>query len=97
SFLGKRKAGERDAGAAFCHLDLHGGRIGGRHFGGTQNGVLREYFVVDLSHEIILAVGVLTPDLSELYGFHGHWVFLGFLSRVSVAGGGVNHWVGSGS
>jgi hypothetical protein len=81
-FLSRSKARERSACSALRNLDLNGGRVGRVHFGRTQQRVLREDFAINLGHEIILAVFVVAPDLSELDGLYCHWSALNFVDSI---------------
>ncbi len=76
AFLGKRVARQRGPLRALGYFYAHGRRIGSGNAGRPQHGVLREHFVIDLGYKIILAVGVIAPDLPELNGTYGHGVFL---------------------
>jgi hypothetical protein len=81
--LREGEAGERGAGGGPGDFHLDGGRVGCSHFRRTEGGVLAEDFVVDLGDEVVLAGCILAPDLSELNGFHGHWIVLGFLIQTN--------------
>jgi len=57
---------------AFGDFYANRGSVGSGDPRWTQHGILREHFVVHLGDEIILAVSVAAPDLSELYGINRH-------------------------
>ena len=86
AFLGEGIAGQGCALGSFDDLDADRGRLGSGDARGTQHGVLREHFVVNLGHEIILTVGVAAPDLPELDRVHGHNRFPGCRSSSRVPG-----------
>src|ERR1700735_2407253 len=73
-FLRKRVARDGRALRSFDHPDPHRGRVGGRDACRPQHGVLSEDFVVNLRDQIILAVGIAAPYLTELDGIHCHGV-----------------------
>ena len=75
-FLREAEAGQRDATIRFGDLHFHDGRIGRGDFGGPQYRVLREHFAVNLGDKVILAGGILAPDLSEFDVLHCHKFFL---------------------
>jgi len=56
-------------------LHAHGGGIGSGDSGGAEHGKLAEDFVVNLGDQVILAISVTAPDLSELDGIDGHGSF----------------------
>src|SRR5579864_6464632 len=66
AFLGKGVSGERRSLRCFDDFYAHGGGVGCGDSGGAEHGKLAEDFVVDLGDQIILAVGIATPDLPEL-------------------------------
>src|SRR5215472_17761167 len=96
ALLREGESGQGHSVGRFGHLHLDGGCVGRCDLGGTQGCVLREDFVVDLGDEEVLASRVLTPDLSELNGFHGHWFVLGFLLQ-SNGRRGRRQWNGTSS
>lgn len=61
-----------DSVGCLRHLDADCGSIRSSQQSGTQYGELRKDFAVEFGDEVILAVLVVAPDLSELDGFHGH-------------------------
>src|SRR5450432_721635 len=93
AFLGKRVAGK---GCALrCLDDFHadGWGIGSGDSGGSQHGVLGEDFCIDFCDQIVLAIGVAAPYLSELNGADCHGIFLtlaGVSSRLTGGAGRVN-------
>ena len=72
AFLGKRVPRQPRTLSALSHFDPDGRRIGRGDAGGPQHGILTEHFAVDLSDEVVLAVGVAAPHLPELDGVHSH-------------------------
>ena len=74
-FLGEAEAGQGYALRGFCYLHFHHRRVGRGDLGGTEHGVLRENFAVNLGDKMILAGCVLAPDLSELNVLYGHKFF----------------------
>src|SRR5690242_7811841 len=75
-FLSERVAREGRALGALCDFHAHSFRIRSRQSRRAKYGVLAENFAVQLGHQIILAVGIVAPDLPELNGFDCHWFFL---------------------
>ena len=78
-FLREAEAGQGYAIGGFCYLHFHHRRVGRGDLGGTEHGVLREHFAVNLGDKMILAGCILAPDLSELNILYGHNDFLGRL------------------
>src|SRR5258708_16485636 len=72
AFLGKGVPRQPRTLSALSHFDPHGRRIGRGDARWAQHGILTEHFAVDLSDEVILAVGVAAPHLPELDGVHSH-------------------------
>src|ERR1700735_938486 len=76
AFLGE---GVTRQGGALRRLgDLYAdrGSVGRANSSRSQHGVLRENFVVDFSDEVVLAIGIAAPNLSELNGIDRHRIFL---------------------
>jgi hypothetical protein len=72
AFLGKRVPRQPRTLSALSHFDPDGRRIGRGDARWPQHGILTEHFAVDLSDEVILAVGVAAPHLPELDGVYSH-------------------------
>ena len=66
SVLGERISGQSPALRALGHFDADGWCVWGANTGGPQHGELRKHFVVDLSDQVILPIGIAAPNLPEL-------------------------------
>jgi hypothetical protein len=71
-FLREGIAGQRGSLRSLRDLYAHRGRIGRGDACRAEHGVLRENFVVDLGHEIVLTISVTSPYLPELDGIYRH-------------------------
>src|SRR6266581_8846969 len=75
-FLSERVAREGRALGALCDFHAHSFRIRSRQSRRPQHRILAEHFAVQLGYKIVLAIGIVAPDLPELNGFDRHWFFL---------------------
>jgi endonuclease III len=75
AFLSERVSGEGCALRSLRDFHSYSGCIGCGDSGRPQHGKLSEQFAVYLGDEIILAVGIVAPDLPELDGAYGHGCF----------------------
>jgi len=95
AFLGKCVAGQSCAFGRLRYFHARRLGVGSGQTRWTQQRKLREYFAVQLCHEIILAVRIVTPDLSELNRLYRHsltfsgWYMSDYsrLGRASIDGG----------
>src|SRR5882672_11210274 len=74
--LSKAEARQGHALPRLGYFHLYHGSIGRGHFRRTQHRELAEHFAVNLGDEVILAAGILPPDLPEFDALHGHEFFL---------------------
>jgi len=83
AFLGKRVSRKRGSVGGLRDFDANCGSVRSSHQSGAQYGELREDFAVELGNEVILAVVVVAPDLSELDGLYCHWIASNFVDSIS--------------
>jgi len=76
AFLGEGVTRQGSAQRPLADLYADRGRIGRANSSRSQHGVLRENFVVDFGDQVVLAIGIAAPDLSELNGIDRHRIFL---------------------
>src|SRR6266849_3280887 len=72
AFLGKGVARQRGALGVLGHFHANRGHVRCRQTRRPQQRILGEHFAVKLGDKIILAVGIVTPNLPELDGLHCH-------------------------
>ena len=82
AFLGKCVSRKRSSVGGLRDFDANRGSIRSGQQSRAQYGELRKYFAVEFGNEVILAVFVVAPDLSELDGFHCHWIGLNFVDSI---------------
>ena len=85
AFLGKRVARKRSSVSRLRDLDANCGSIRSSQQSGAEHGELREDFAVDLGNEVVLAVLVVAPDLSELDRLYRHWILIAWI-RFQITG-----------
>jgi hypothetical protein len=74
TFLGKSVSRKGESLGAFYGFYTNRGYVWGLSFRQTQDSYLAENLVVDLGDQVILAAGVLPPNLPELDGLDCHGV-----------------------
>ena len=82
AFLGKRISRKRGSVGGLRHFDANCGSIWSGNQSGAQYGELGKNFAIEFGDEIILAVLVIAPDLSELDGLHCQWIALNFVDSI---------------